>query len=255
MKCLRTVNKNSFIRASKNSKMVRFRFTSDAIDRHRTIIEPRGLKTDSWNRVFLWGHDSSGGFFGPPPDIKNVLGTFVGEIQTKSFTRADGTRGRGKEGDVEFVQGNDRAAFAESLVRAGVLGDTSIGFRVLKAPVEEERDGERIVVFKETELLEVSLVPVASNPDAKALLRSISFDEPEDDYGWRFRDGNYILRIPAEEGSDLTLPLTQAFEALTGTTTAPSVSIDPDADLGREQVATAIKRWVRINRIARNARA
>ncbi|WP_162141005.1 HK97 family phage prohead protease [Fodinicurvata sediminis] len=77
---------------------------------------------------------------------------------------------------VEFAgaEVNPRAEQALRLVRAGFLQAVSVGFLPLKSHQEEAPGGRSITVFDAVELLEVSLVPVPSNPQALALLRALA---------------------------------------------------------------------------------
>jgi HK97 family phage major capsid protein len=55
-----------------------FRASTNDIDRHGTIVEPRGIDTANYsaNPVFMWGHDAYGSG-GGPPDLENVLGRVI----------------------------------------------------------------------------------------------------------------------------------------------------------------------------------
>ena len=55
-----------------------FRASTNDIDRHGTIVEPRGIDTENYsaNPVFMWGHDAYGSG-GGPPDLENVLGRVI----------------------------------------------------------------------------------------------------------------------------------------------------------------------------------
>ncbi|WP_162175156.1 HK97 family phage prohead protease [Fodinicurvata fenggangensis] len=77
---------------------------------------------------------------------------------------------------VEFAgaEVNPRAEQALRLVRAGFLQAVSVGFLPLKSHQEEAPGGRSVTVFDAVELLEVSLVPVPSNPQALALLRALA---------------------------------------------------------------------------------
>jgi HK97 family phage prohead protease len=140
-----------------------FRASTNDLDRHGTIVEPRGIDTENFeqNPVFMWGHDAYGDV--APPDLENVLGRVV-DFRTTNDAFDIG---------VEWAQ-HDRAIMARDLVRAGFLSAVSVGF----IPDPEEMttrsvDGADIPVYQRTELVEVSLVPVPSNPNAVALMRSL----------------------------------------------------------------------------------
>ena len=141
-----------------------FRASTNDLDRHGTIVEPRGIETDNFvsNPVFMWGHDAYGSGDGPP-DLENVLGRVV------DFKRSD----EAFDIAVEWAE-HDRAVMARDLVRAGFLSAVSVGF-IPDADGMTTRsiDGAEIPVYERTELVEVSLVPVPSNPSAIAIMRSL----------------------------------------------------------------------------------
>jgi hypothetical protein len=129
-----------------------FRASTNDVDRHGTIVEPRGIDTTNFrtNPVFMWGHDAYGSG-GGPPELANVLGRVVNYRQDANAFDIE----------VEWAD-HDRAIMARDLVRAGFLSAVSVGF-----------EGAEIPVYNRTELVEVSLVPVPSNPNAIALARSL----------------------------------------------------------------------------------
>ena len=250
----------SLVRAS--STTIRFRFSSNNIDRHGSVVEPEGIQLKNWNRIFLWGHDGYGGW--EAPDINNVMGKVVGKVPVVPFRK--GSRNLlGLEGDVQFArEENPAAAMAEGLVRSGFLRDTSIGFRPLEKPVVEKRFGKEVPVYKKVELLEVSLVPIAANPDATSLLRSMLDYDPEaeeDSDGWSFdaEKGVWILRLPDGE-EPIQLELSEALRCLdsinkrSGTTDeplAPSTD-EPEADFAsQELVANAVRSYLNELKVAR----
>ena len=141
-----------------------FRASTNDIDRHGTIVEPRGIDTTNYsaNPVFMWGHDAYGSG-GGPPDLQNVLGRVI------DYRKDDSAF----EIEVEWAS-HDRASMARDLVRAGFLSAVSVGF-IPDAESMSTRsiEGSEVPVYNRTELVEVSLVPVPSNPNAIALARSI----------------------------------------------------------------------------------
>jgi HK97 family phage prohead protease len=168
-----------------------FRASTDAIDRHGTIVKPGGLDLANFkkNPVFLWGHDGYA-----VPDIQNTLGIVADVEQTR------------KRLDVGVKWApHERAQLAEKLVDGKFLRATSIGFYpdYDSITVEEMEGGKRVPVYHRGELLEVSLVTIPANPEAvKALdagLRSILPDpqgaQPADD-----REGE---AAPSDQGADI----------------------------------------------------
>jgi HK97 family phage prohead protease len=141
-----------------------FRASTNDIDRHGTIVEPRGIDTANYsaNPVFMWGHDAYGSG-GGPPDLENVLGRVIDYRKDDSAFDIE----------VEWAE-HDRAVMARDLVRAGFLSAVSVGF--IPDPdsmTTRSIEGSEVPVYNRTELVEVSLVPVPSNPNAIALARSI----------------------------------------------------------------------------------
>lgn len=140
-----------------------FRASTADIDRHGTIVEPRGIDTENFsaNPVFMWGHDAYGG--NNPPELKNVLG------KVTEYRKSDEAFDIG----VEWAD-HERAVMARDLVRSGFLSAVSVGFIPDAESISTRSiDGADIPVYERTELVEVSLVPVPSNPHAVALMRSM----------------------------------------------------------------------------------
>lgn len=184
----------------------RFRFSSDGIDRDRQVVNQQGIDTSEFGGTFFWGHDAyGGGLFGGTSDIRNVLGA-VTNLEVKGFNRNDGSSGEGLEGDVQFAgQINPRAAMAQSFVRAGILGKTSIGF-LLQKEHKEIKDGSEILFLDKTSLLEISLVPIPSNNEAEALINSMAFGlGTRKSGGWEWFPENGKWRFTSQRGSELEL--------------------------------------------------
>ena len=95
-----------------------FRASTNDIDRHGTIVEPRGIDTANYsaNPVFMWGHDAYGSG-GGPPDLENVLGRVIDYRKDDSAFDIE----------VEWAE-HDRAVMARDLVRTGFLSAVSVGF-------------------------------------------------------------------------------------------------------------------------------
>lgn len=149
-----------------------FRASTPDVDRHGTIIKPNGIKTETFdtNPVFMWGHDAYGGPSGSPA-LENVLGRVV------KYKRSEEAFDVAVRWATE--EENPRAQMAKNMVRGGILNAVSIGFipnenRITTKSIE----GNDIPVYEETELVEVSLVPIPANPNAVALVRSIQAFSP-----------------------------------------------------------------------------
>jgi HK97 family phage prohead protease len=159
-------------RPADGSRVVTFRASTPSVDRHGTRIIPMGIDTTQFdaNPVFLWGHDGYGGVIGPS-SLSSVIGRVVSHRKTESAFDID----------VEFAPPdvNETADQALRLVRSGFLNAVSIGFSPRKWHEERIDDGRQITVFDEVDLLEVSLVPIPSNPDAVALTRHLFGSHPD----------------------------------------------------------------------------
>lgn len=205
------------IRAASNAPLLRFRASSDIIDRHRTIVNQRGIDFSQYGGAFIWSHDSFKGMLGGAPKIENQLGKVVGtEITEITRPAGKGEKAESEDGlatdiDVRFSKVNPFAVMAEGMVREGILGMTSIGF-IPKKDHALTIGEEVIKVFDEVELLEISLVPVPANPEAQALVRSmfgyLEKEAPADfdvqvrhtsagSWAWQ-DDMGWVFRAPAE---------------------------------------------------------
>jgi len=167
--------RGSVLRAPQNnSRVVTFRASTPTLDRHGTRVIPSGIDTSRFDRnpIFLWGHDGYGAF-GNPPEIDAVIGRVVAHRTSDSAFDID----------VEFAPAdvNERAEQAFRLVKSGYLNAVSIGFYPRVWHQEQAESGEQITVYDKVELLEVSLVPVPSNPDAIALTRHLFGGSPDID--------------------------------------------------------------------------
>ena len=135
------------------------------------------VRNDGWdftnfkkNPVFLWGHDSGGGDSAPLPPIGSVI-DFWTEGTEQSAGGLNGDKPGSKGGSrlmirVKFAT-HELAETVFQLYLQGHLRAVSIGW----TPIEYEAmlDEEGVQVgwdFMKNELLEVSAVPVPSDPDA-----------------------------------------------------------------------------------------
>lgn len=184
------------VRASKGDGTIRYRLSDDSIDREHSRIISSGIDTTAYaaNPIFLWAHDSRGGIFGGKPDMENVIGRSVSfgvtnlkrELSQDMHDLAEKRYGADAVAKMEASEAfdievehtpeavNPRGALAFRMVKSGFLNMTSIGARIVKAG--RQRSGVRgvpdITVFKETELLEGSLVPIPANGNAVVLARA-----------------------------------------------------------------------------------
>ena len=205
---IRQSDTGGFLRAAKNEGVLRFRASTDAIDRHQSIVIQKGIDFRNFSGAFLWGHDSFKGMFGGGPEIKNNLGKVISKSRT-NFMRGN-KPAVATDIDVRFSEVNPFAVMAQGMVREGILGNTSIAFIPISHRKEEIK-GKEIRIFDKVELLEISLVPVPSNPEAVALVRSMSLslgeelvEVPEgtvqrrsDDGGdWFYVEDSWQFRVP-----------------------------------------------------------
>lgn len=134
-----------------NPRKMAFTITTASVDRDGDTIDPTGWDLNSYskNPVVLWAHDYS-----QPP-----VGKAVNIQATKDGLRAD----------VEFLpQGmSPFADMIHDMCKSGFLNATSVGFRGTEFDKSAERKSG--YDFKKQELLEFSIVPVPSNPEALAL--------------------------------------------------------------------------------------
>lgn len=202
-----------FLRAASNDDVLRFRASTDMIDRHRSIVEQDGIDSKHYSGAFLWGHDSTGGMFGGAPKIENQLGKVIKMSKTR-FRREDRKMGKATDVDVRFSKVNPFGVLAQGMVREGVLGNVSISF-IPKHSEKREIQGEEIRVYDKIELLEISLVPVPSNPEAQQLVRAMGLElekvpdladlgvqrRESDDGNWFFSEQEgWRFRMPPSAG-------------------------------------------------------
>jgi HK97 family phage prohead protease len=124
-----------------------FTISTGAVDRDRDTVSVDGWNLDNYrkNPVVLWAHDYSSLPVGRAETIIARNGQLVARM--------------------EFVP-KEISPFAEAvrqLVEGGWVKATSVGFRPTEWTINEDRGG---FDFKRQELLEFSIVPVPSNPEA-----------------------------------------------------------------------------------------
>ena len=145
------------VKAEGEGRTIRFRITTDAVDRERDILSPGGWKLDSYlaNPVILWAHSYQ------QPPIARALEIVSTEHGLSSLA--------------EFPP-KGTYAFADTiydLLKGGFLNAASVGFAPIKHAYNETRHG---VDYSEQELLEFSVVPVPANPEALVEARAAGID-------------------------------------------------------------------------------
>jgi HK97 family phage prohead protease len=127
-------------------------FSDETLDAHESVIKASGWKLDRYrnNPIVIWGHNSHG----EPNDV-------IGKAEN---VRVDDNR---LHGDVRIVPAGTTTKADEvwGLVQADVLRGVSVGFRVVGHHWERPSKEEELLVIDEAELVELSLVPVPSNPN------------------------------------------------------------------------------------------
>ena len=136
------------IKSVKGEKGVfEFIASNAAVDRDGEVIDPKGwdIKNFQKNPVILWAHNYH----------ELPIGKAIKITKTADMLKVA----------IEFAskEANSKAEQVKKLVEEGILNTVSVGF-IPKA--RDEKDSTKII---EAELLEVSLVPVPSNPEALAL--------------------------------------------------------------------------------------
>jgi HK97 family phage prohead protease len=128
--------------------------STETEDSHGTIlVQDWNLERFNRNPVVLWAHNMTLG---------------MDELPIGRCTRAEVVDGQ-LECTVQFAGAdvNPRAEQVFQAYRQGFLRAVSVGFNP-RSYRWEERDGREVLVLYDNELIELSCVPVGSNPDALA---------------------------------------------------------------------------------------
>lgn len=138
-------------------RTLQFTISTGAVDRDHDTIKAEGWETANYknNPVVLWAHD----YRQLPIGKATQIWVEDGKLKSK----------------FEFVPAeiNPFADTVYRMVRGGFLNATSVGF----APIDYELDKERKGInFLKQELLEVSICPVPSNPEALIEARDVGID-------------------------------------------------------------------------------
>src|SRR2546428_2553998 len=136
-----------------------FRAASAARDRHGSVIDPAGVEVEAYlrNPLVGWNHAPIRG--GPPDSV-------IGRVESIE-------RGADYLDVAITFADHERAKLTERLVRSGFLNAVSIGVLPRKTATRTI-DGQRVPVVEKSELLEVSVVAVGSNPEALRIMRDIA---------------------------------------------------------------------------------
>lgn len=152
-------------------RVLRFIGSSEVIDRDNDIIEVAGWQLENYlkNPVFLFCHD-----YRQPPIGKAL--SVIKDVNNKILSF-----------DIQFATAEEYP-FADTIYRlylGGYMRATSVGFKPMKYKrrdddaVLDKPEWQRGTRFVEQELLELSAVPVPSNPEALQIARSKGIDTGE----------------------------------------------------------------------------
>jgi len=144
------------------SRILRFTISTAAVDRDRDTIDPQGwdLKNFKKNPVVLWAHN-----YHEPPVARSIQHKIV-EVKAAGPDKSSKLIST-----AEFMpqEMNEKSHMVHQMLKGGFLNATSVGFQPKEWVFNEERKG---VDFSKQELLEYSIVPVPSNPEALIEARS-----------------------------------------------------------------------------------
>ncbi len=184
-----------------DDRVLEFVASTDGVKRDGNRVRNEGWNFDNFakNPVFLWGHDSGGGDTPPLPPIGSVIRYWVEDGPD------GGTRLMIR---VKFAE-HELAETVYRLYQQGHLRAVSIGWAPLEYEPILDAEGAQIGWdFLRNELLEVSAVPVPSDPDA-LMIAAASGSLPQEQMGafaraLRTRDqGCYVLDHRALDGPGL----------------------------------------------------
>jgi len=141
-----------------DKREVDFVCSTETIDSYDSVLR-QNWRLDRYktNPVVLFAHESRELPIGHATDVRVVKKQLVATIRFSS------------------AEANPRAEHVWHSVREGALRGISVGFYPHRVS-EEEVNGRQILVLDDNELLELSVTPIPSNPDALAQLRQRAAD-------------------------------------------------------------------------------
>ena len=133
-------------------RLISVTVSTAGVDRDNDTVDPAGWQLENFKRnpVVLFAHDYSALPVGRCPSISVMNGKLVASVEFPP------------SGMYPF------ADTVYDMVKAGFLNATSVGFK----PLDSEPNDHGGVHFLQTELLEFSIVPIPSNPQALISTRS-----------------------------------------------------------------------------------
>jgi hypothetical protein len=145
----------------------RFRIMTERVARDGAIVDPDGLDVRHYleNPVVLWQHGTD-----PQRGALPIARTVALERVDATI---DGELVRTWEAELEW-EPDEFARTIRDAVKRGTVSMSSIGW-IGRAEIVT-RDGKRVPFYRESELLEFSVVGVGSDRDAVALSRSVDSD-------------------------------------------------------------------------------
>jgi HK97 family phage prohead protease len=140
-----------------DDRILRFTISTASVDRDLDSVAVAGWQLDNFarNPVVLWAHRAD-----EPPIGKAID---FGRDDNRLFSAVQFLPPEG------YGAASDVAEMIYKMVRDGYLSATSVGFRPIKWDFNPDRDDGGFfpgIDFEEQELVELSIVPVPSNPDA-----------------------------------------------------------------------------------------
>lgn len=140
------------------ARCMTFIISTGTVDRDGDVIDPKGWQFANYlkNPVVLFGHD----YYGLPVAKTTDLSVVDGNVIAKTEFPAKGTY--------------DFADTCYDMLKGGFLNATSVGFQPLLHEEAKDRKGYNIT---KQELLEFSIVPIPSNPDALVSQRGVTNEQ------------------------------------------------------------------------------
>ncbi len=159
MKIIRLKTKTEIKLSHEDDRTVDFTISTAAKDRDGDTIDPKGWILTNFlkNPVVLFGHDNRSLPIGRAENIRVEGGALKASVK---FASADM---------------NPLAESVFQMVKAGFLNATSVGF----SPVEFESADDGMKFIKQ-ELLEFSIVPIPSNPEALVTAKGLDLSPVKD---------------------------------------------------------------------------
>lgn len=150
--------KASVIKIDKETGAFEVIASTGDVDRDREVIDPKGWDLTNFkkNPIILWAH--------------NYSELPIGVAEKIEMT----DRGLIIKGRFASEEANPKAQQVKRLYEEGIQKAVSVGFIAL------ERDPEDSSIITKAELLELSFVPVPSNPNSLALAMEKGFDPKKD---------------------------------------------------------------------------